>query len=167
LLLVSGILFLLWTRQKNKLKEERLLKEKQLAEAASKSANERLQTFTQHIIEKNELIEQLQQQLQIQNHQVNEELLKQTILTDDDWRRFREMFTQVHPAFFKNIQQIAPDITAAELRMAAVIKLGLGNKYIASMLGVSGDTVRKSKFRLRQRLQLDEDKGLEDFIMQL
>ncbi len=167
LLLVSGILFLLWTRQKNKLKEERLLKEKQLAEAESKSANERLQAFTQHIIEKNELIEQLQQQLQTQNQQVNDELLKQTILTDIDWHRFREMFTQVHPVFFKSIQQIAPDITAAELRMAAVIKLGLGNKYIASMLGVSGDTVRKSKFRLRQRLELDEEKSLEDFIMQL
>lgn len=167
LLLASGILFILWARQKNKLKAQKLLQEKQIAETEAKAANERLQAFTQNIIEKNELIEQLQQQLQTQNQQVNEELLKQTILTDEDWRRFKEMFAQVHPGFFKAIQNISPDITAAELRMAAVIKLGLGNKYIASMLGVSGDTVRKSKFRLRQRLQLTEESSLEDFIMQL
>jgi DNA-binding CsgD family transcriptional regulator len=167
LLLASGTLFTLWTRQKNQLKAQQLLQEKKLAEAESKSANERLTAFTQNIIEKNELIEKLELQLQAQNQQVNEALLTQTILTDEDWRRFREMFTQVYPGFFKAIQQSAPGITAAELRMAAVIKLGLGNKYIASMLGVSGDTVRKSKFRLRQRLQLTEDSNLEAFIMQV
>ncbi len=167
LLLASGTLFILWARQKNKLREQKLLQEKQLAEAETKAANERLHAFTQNIIEKNELIEQLQLQLQTQNQQVNDELVKQTILTEEDWRRFREMFTQVYPGFFKAIQHKAPNITAAELRMAAVIKIGMGNKYIASMLGVSGDTVRKSKFRLRQRLQLTEDNNLEDFIMLL
>jgi hypothetical protein len=167
LLLASGTLFVLWARQKNKLREQKLLQEKQLAEAEIKAANERLHDFTKNIIEKNELIEQLQLQLQTQNHQVNDELVKQTILTEEDWRRFKEMFTQVYPGFFKAIQHKAPNITTAELRMAAVIKMGMGNKYIASMLGVSGDTVRKSKFRLRQRLQLTEDNNLEDFIMML
>ena len=164
LLLVSGLLFISWTKQKNKLKEQRLLQEKEKAENEKNAAQERLSLFTQNIIEKNELIEQLQQQLQNQSQQVNEELLKQTILTDEDWRRFKEMFEKVNPGFFKSIQSIAPDITAAEMRMAAVIKLGLGNKYIASMLGVSGDTVRKAKFRLRQRLQLTEEIVLEDYI---
>jgi hypothetical protein len=167
LLLASGILFLLWTRQKNKLKEQTLLQEKQLAEAETKAANERLANFTQNIVEKNELIDQLQLQLESHNQQVNDELIKQTILTDEDWRRFKDMFERVYPGFFKQLQSMAPDITAAEMRMASVIRLGLGNKYIASMLGVSGDTVRKAKFRLRQRLQLGEDKNLEDFVLSL
>ena len=135
-----------------------------MVEAAARAAEEQLSQFTRFIVEKNELIEQLQQQLTVQQQEVNEALLKQTILTDADWRRFKEMFEKVYPGFFSQLLAMAPDITAAEMRMASVIRLGLGNKYIASMLGVSGDTVRKARFRLRQRLQLNEDQPLEAFV---
>jgi len=167
LLLVCGTLFILWSRQKNKLKQQELVQEKLLAEATVQAATRELENFRIHIVEKNELIEQLESRLQHQDDQTRDALLQQTILTDADWLRFREMFEKVHPGFFRKLQLIAPDITAAETRMASVIRLGLGNKHIASMLGVSGDTVRKAKFRLRQRLQLAEENSLEDFIQSL
>jgi DNA-binding CsgD family transcriptional regulator len=167
LLLLAGTLFILWTRQKNRLQTEKLIQGKKLAESQAEAAQAQLESFTNHIIEKNELIETLQRRLTDQNQQVTEELLNQTILTDEDWKRFKDMFEKVYPGFFRQLQILAPEITAAETRMASVIRLGLGNKYIASMLGVSGDTVRKAKFRLKQRLQLKEDSNLEEFIVAL
>jgi DNA-binding CsgD family transcriptional regulator len=48
---------------------------------------------------------------------------------------------------------MVPDITPAEQRMAAFSRLHLNTKQMASMLGISPDSVYKIKQRLRKRLQ--------------
>ena len=77
------------------------------------------------------------------------------------------MFDKVNPRFIPQLKSIAPDITTAEIRLAALVKLNLGNKHIASMLGIGTDAVRKTKSRLRQRLQIDNETELEDFIKKI
>ena len=171
-LLLAGIVMLLttawfyfrWQRQQNLNRQQELQHQKQLAEAEAKNASDKLDEFTQSLISKNELIETLQQQLQQQNIQTNEELLNQTILTENDWLRFKDMFDKANPGFTSNLKKQVPDITTAELRLATLIKLNIGNKHIASMLGTSADAVRKTKSRLRQRLQITLEDGLEDYI---
>jgi hypothetical protein len=59
---------------------------------------------------------------------------------------------------------MAPGITPAELRLAALLQLKLETKNIAAMQGISTDAVRKSKSRLRQRLNITLEDGLEEFI---
>ncbi len=164
LLLICGWLYFRWQRQRHFIKQQALLHQQQMAAAEIKNAQEKLAAFTQKSIEKNELIEKLQAQLQQQNLQVNDELLNQTILTENDWLRFKEMFDKANPGFMPQLKSIAPDITTAELRLAALIKLNLGNKHIASMLGIGTDAVRKTKSRLRQRLQIHNETELEDII---
>lgn len=164
LLLISGWLYFRWQRQRHFIKQQALLHQQQMAAAEIKNAQEKLAAFTQKSIEKNELIEKLQAQLQQQNLQVNDELLNQTILTENDWLRFKDMFDKANPGFMHQLKSIAPDITTAEIRLAALIKLNLGNKHIASMLGIGTDAVRKTKSRLRQRLQIDNETELEDII---
>ena len=164
LLLITGWLYFRWQRQRSYSKEQLLLYQKQMAEADVKNAREKLEEFTQHSIHKNELIEKLQEQLQQQNMQVNEELLNQSILTENDWLRFKDMFDKANPGFISQLQAIAPGITTAETRFAALTRLKLGNKHIASMLGIGADAVRKTKSRLRQRLHIVSENGLEDFI---
>ena len=111
------------------------------------------------------MIEKLQAQLQQQNMQVNEELLNQSILTENDWLRFKGMFEKANPGLIQQLQTAAPDITTAEIRYAALISLNLGSKHIASMLGIGADAVRKTRQRLRQRLNIGTDENaLEEFI---
>jgi tetratricopeptide (TPR) repeat protein len=164
LLLIAGWFYFRWQRQRYHTRQQALLHQQQMAAAEINNAREKLDEFTQHIIDKNELIDQLQQQLLQQHVQVNEQLLNQSILTENDWLRFKEMFDKAHPGFMPQLKSIAPDITTAEIRLAALIKLNLGNKHIASMLGIGTDAVRKTKSRLRQRLQVTQEDGLEDFI---
>jgi tetratricopeptide (TPR) repeat protein/DNA-binding NarL/FixJ family response regulator len=164
LLLIAGWLYFRWQRQRHFNKQQVLLHQQQMAAAEIKNAQEKLEEFTQNSIEKNDLIEKLQEQLQQQNMQVNDALLNQSILTENDWLRFKEMFNKANPGFMPHLQSMAPNITTAEIRLAALIKLNLGNKHIASMLGIGTDAVRKTKSRLRQRLQIDNETELEDFI---
>jgi tetratricopeptide (TPR) repeat protein len=164
MLIATGWFYFRWQRQQNLNRQQDLLHQKQMAEAKANNANEKLEEFTQHLISKNELIANLQEALQQQNIQTNEELLHQTILTENDWLRFKDMFEKANPGFTTRLKQQVPEITTAELRLATLIKLNVGNKHIASMLGISTDAVRKTKSRLRQRLQITLEDGLEDYI---
>ena len=115
-----------------------------------------MQQFTENIVEKSELIEKLNQQIageQADDQQIIEELTGYTILTEADWENFKRMFEKIHPDFFTSLKQTAPGITVAEQRMAALLRLDISSKQMASMLGVSVDSVHKTKQRLRQRMQ--------------
>ena len=174
-LLLAGILLLLiacwfyfrWQKQLHQSRQQQLMHQKEKAETEIKNAQEQLSVFTGHLVERNELIEKLQQQLQLQNMEVNEGLLNQSILTENDWLRFKDMFDKANPGFIKQLKLIAPDISTAEVRFAVLIRLNVGNKHIASMLGIGADAVRKTKSRLRQRLQLTAGTELDDFIKRI
>jgi tetratricopeptide (TPR) repeat protein len=164
LLLLIGWIYFRWQKQHHRVKQQELLHEKEMAEADMKNARTQLDEFTRHSIEKNELIEKLQEQLTQQNMQATEELLHQSILTETDWLRFKDMFDKANPGFINRLKEIAPDITTAEIRFATLTRLNIGNKHIASMLGIGTDAVRKTKSRLRQRLQLPAETELDDYI---
>jgi DNA-binding CsgD family transcriptional regulator len=167
LLMITTWLYLRWQKQQHLNKQQQLQYGKEKAEAEIKNARLQLDEFTRNILAKNDLIEQLQQQLAQQHRQVNNELPGQTLLTENDWLRFKEMFDRANPGFLSGLQQQVPDITAAELRLAALMRLNLGNKHIASMLGIGSDAVRKTKSRLRQRLGITVEHNLDDYIRDL
>jgi hypothetical protein len=157
IILLSAFLFYQNQRLRFRFKKTQLQQE-------AAAAKQQLQSFTQSIIEKNEMIEQLQNKILLEKQEGNTKLLQQTILTDEDWERFQQMFEKVHPGFFNQLKKINTEITAAELRLAALIKLNISNKQMAAMQGISADSIRKSKHRLRQRLNITVEDGLEEFV---
>jgi tetratricopeptide (TPR) repeat protein len=165
LLLGAGIItgLLLLNRQKLRYRLEN--GQRQLAEAEARSAQEQLQLFMETLVEKNEQIEKLSSSLhELQQERQEEALVQETILTEADWTRFKKLFEKAHPHFFHQLKTLAPDITPAEMRLAALIKLGLGNKEMAGMQGISLSSLRGNKSRLRQRLHPHITNDLESFI---
>ena len=71
------------------------------------------------------------------------------------------------PFIFKTLKEKFPDITLAEQRMAALIRLNLTTRQIASMLGISVDSVHKSRQRLRHRFQVGTDTNLDEMVANL
>lgn len=84
-----------------------------------------------------------------------------------DWEQFRLMFEEVHQGFFSALQQQYPDVTPNELRLAALLKLNFSSKAMAGLLGISEESIKKARYRLRQKLQLPTSENLADFIMKL
>jgi hypothetical protein len=161
--LLTGWLFINRQRLRFKIATQK----KQIAENEIASAKAQLQLFTQTLIEKNEQIELLNVQLDTLQQTNENELTSHTILTDDDWNRFKTLFEKVHPQFFEKLKQLAPEITAAEIRLAALIKLNLDNKQMASMQGISVSSIRGNKTRLRQRLNITVENDLDIFIKEI
>jgi len=174
IILLSVIVFLYLKRLRLKQRHnyEMAAQKQKTAEAELKLAKGQMDQFTENIIEKTNLIERLMGQLQhkelnLEQQQLIEEITHQTILTEQEWENFRKVFEKIYPGFFKNLRSKAKDITLAEQRMAALTRLSLTARQMASMLGISVDSVHKSKQRLRQRLQISSERNLEDSLLEL
>lgn len=170
LVLVAGIAWLLRNRR---MVAERHRQEQQRAEQARQEAELRLaraqlDQYLESFREKNDLIERISAELAAATGSDSQHrgermaaLLDSVILTDADWGRFRQAFEQVHPGFFDDLRQRHPELTPAEVRLVALSKLGVPSRDMASMLGVSIDSVHKGRYRLRRKLEpLGADEAL-------
>jgi hypothetical protein len=159
-------------RLKEKLKTEKAEQEKLRMEQEVASAKEQLKMFTENLVEKTNLIEKLESQAKgkqatSEQQAIISELSRQTILTEEDWNKFRSLFEKIYPGFFVNLREKVSDITIAELRMAALTRLHLSTNQIASILGISANSVYKTKQRLRQRLDIDPETDIEEAIAKM
>jgi tetratricopeptide (TPR) repeat protein/DNA-binding CsgD family transcriptional regulator len=169
LITVIVMFFLNRMRLKYRHNEQLALQQKAAAETEVAAANAELNMFKKNIIEKTDLIEKLQQQVDeketsIGQQTIIDELTHQTILTEDEWEKFKSLFEKINPRFFVHLKEKSSDITIAEQRMAALMRLQLSSKQIASMLGISLDSVRKTRFRLRKRLGLSVEEEVEKWL---
>ena len=165
----AGYLFFHRERLKLRLRQQAAVDAKMKAEAEVEIAKNQLEVFTHHIIQKTNLVESLQAQL-LQQELTRElspegDLSQQVILTEDDWEKFKGLFERVHPGFFEELKLKAPDITLAEQRMAALIKLKVSAKKAATILGISPNSAYKSRQRLRHRLGVGTDAELDEYFI--
>lgn len=56
-----------------------------------------------------------------------------TILTEQEWNIFKELFEKTYPMFFQRLKTKSPRITVAEQRNAALTRLQLSTKQMASI----------------------------------
>lgn len=167
MLTMGGLYF--FQRRQMKIREQLLTAEKELLalehqQTLLTQANyeRELGDYTQLLLEKNRQMDALNQEL-IQSRQqvvlsadeslvLSEQLSNTSILTEADWRNFRQKFERVYPGFFDNLIKLVPDSTEAEQRLMALTKLELGNDEIAAVLGILPESVTKTRYRLRKKL---------------
>ncbi len=150
---------------------QRLIMKKRL-----ESKKQLLDFYTHNLREKSEMLDKISEDLETLKQKSVEEdteidkfnkILHAAILTDEDWENFKKAFEEVYPRFFAKLRYHYPDITVSELRLSALIKLKLSLKESASMLGISPESIKKSRYRLRKKFDLPEKETLEDFISKI
>jgi DNA-binding CsgD family transcriptional regulator/tetratricopeptide (TPR) repeat protein len=169
LLCAIALLVINHLRQKSKLKAQFEQQEKKRMEQEMEVASDQLKMFTKSIIEKTSLIEKLESQMKNkymseERQQLIEEISGQSILTEDDWLKFKSLFEKLYPDFFNQINKQVKNITQAEQRLAALTLLHLTTKQMAAVLGISPNSVIKAKQRLRQRFEFQTDQQVEEFM---
>ncbi|MFN8843204.1 MAG: LuxR C-terminal-related transcriptional regulator [Chryseotalea sp.] len=80
---------------------------------------------------------------------------------EKDWMNFKNYFENSNGPFFDSLKKTYPEITQQELKICALSKLNLSLKEIASVLGISPESVKVTRSRLKKKLHLNRD---EDFI---
>ncbi len=136
----------------------RLQYKRRQKEAELEAAKNNLEALTHGFREKSEMVENLRlENEKLSNEGMRSEYLEQltnsTILTEDDWVKFRQVFEKAHPGFIARQKEQFPDLTNAETRLLVLEKLGLGTIEMANMLGVNRNTINQTKLRLRRKTE--------------
>lgn len=136
----------------------------------------RLVAYLADIRQKNATIEQLQEELeQLQQKGIITDekarlldvLQKNVILTEDDWNNFKTIFETIYPNFFIALRDRYAALTQAEVRLMALTRLNMTTKEMAAMLGISPETIRQTRWRLRKKMDLPDEVSIEDIVQEL
>lgn len=122
-----------------------------------------LREFAQILVAKNTRIAELEQGLQSTDNAA-EKLYNPTILTDADWTAFKTHFDRAYPGYIHRLRMAYPELSGAEERLFLLLKLGFFRQEIGATLGISTDSVKKARTRLRKRLGLMTEDDLEQFV---
>ena len=93
-----------------------------------------------------------------------ENMFKHVQNSEKDWEEFRIRFERVDADFIKNLQNKYPQLSNTDIRICSLIKLNLSSKEIGNMLNITSDSVNKSRYRIRKKLDLPKEKELNQFI---
>lgn len=180
LALLLLVVLLLYNRNRLKAKNQSavLQAEKLRAEEQLKNARVLLQNFTENTRQKNELIEQFSAELQrlkgnltgdplyAERLQNFDKLVHSTILTDAEWRSFRDLFDKVYKGFFTRLEQKLPGLSLNDTRLVSLVKLELSNLEMARMMGMDEAAVEEARQRLRQKIHAGQDGLLLEDLVQ-
>lgn len=167
IVLVTLLGMYIFYTQRRRFQQKRAIDELQLQQSAMnlKMASEKLHDFAFSLSEKSALIEELERKLQgSPNMDALIELKESTILTDEEWDRFRRLFDQVHKGFTIRLKEKLPDLTQAETRFMVLAKLKFSNKEMAAALNISTQAIRTTWYRLRKKLNLPEEGSLDELV---
>ena len=167
------IAFLIILNIKQKLKRNKLEKEKLDFELDLKK--QELLAFTTQLVQKNEMLEDLKYNIESlkssngsdQSNAYSKLIKSIDISLNDDasWKSFMKRFEKVHPEFSKHISSKFPELTNNDIRLISLIKMNLSSKEIARLLNISLEGIKKARYRIRKKLQMDSQQSLDQFIL--
>lgn len=157
------------------------LKNKQLQETNLKQQldikSKELSSHLLHLIQKNEVLETMKtdlNELLKDDKRDHKKQLKQvvhkiniSVSQDTYWGEFRTIFEQVHESFFDKVRAVCPDLTPNDLRLIALLKMNLSSSDITTLLGISPDSLRVIRYRLRKKLKLEQGDSLTGFLQSI
>ncbi|HOI33158.1 MAG TPA: hypothetical protein PLC47_10350, partial [Bacteroidales bacterium] len=80
---------------------------------------------------------------------------------------FEEVFLQMHQGFYEKLLSINAQLSRSELHLCALLRLNLPSKEIAELLHITVGSVDQKRFAVRQKLKLNTDQNLTNFLIQL
>ena len=195
ILSVLIIAFLVYKRKKDAVVQRQKLlvykKEKALAEAELKKKHaeekqlqnelefktKQLATHALNMMQKNKLLQEISDEIdaRIKSTDFKEKdtmrLLKRKLVQglhmDRDWDVFKLYFEQVNKDFFTNLRNINPNLTSNDFKLAALIRLNMNIKEMASVLNISPASLKNARYRLKKKLKLTDKDSLVKMIRNL
>ncbi|MDB5012512.1 MAG: hypothetical protein JWQ25_714 [Daejeonella sp.] len=167
------------------LKQESIANEQQIIRIKNEqlqkeldSKSRELANSAMNIVYKNELLQKIHDELiklkdDTGNKLSPERLRKIQNVIDEgmsderDWNIFETSFNEAHENFFKKLKNGHPQLIPNDLKMCAYLRMNMNSKEIASLLNISLRGVEIRRYRLRKKLNLEHDKNLVEFLIEI
>ena len=152
-------------------KEEqaRLKAEQELLQLKNEQMQKEVLANALQIDRKNKLLEEIKDKIKQEGNTFNiERVLKKEKFLDDTIEQTVKEFQDIHPDFFNKLSEISDNkLTSLDLKYCAYMYLKLSTKEIATAFNVEPKSIRMSKYRIKQKLNLEKEDSLEDFLQSL
>jgi ligand-binding sensor domain-containing protein/DNA-binding CsgD family transcriptional regulator len=144
-----------------------------------KFKNKELANATLHLIRKNKTLNYLKEDLNKLSkatpagspakETINNLLKKinRDLRNEKNWELFNTYFDEVHQDFIARLRDRYKDLSPKELRLCSYLRMNISTKEIAPLMNISVRGVEISRYRLRKKLDLDQNVNLTEFIMEL
>jgi DNA-binding NarL/FixJ family response regulator len=86
----------------------------------------------------------------------------QSLHADGISEKTHQQITRVNETIISDIKNRYPHLTQSDYRLLALVYLGYSTKEIAIHLHIEPESVKKAKFRLRKKLGLSKEQGIEE-----
>ena len=93
--------------------------------------------------------------------------INQSFNRDQYWDEFRGIFDQVHGSFFKFLSETGVDLSPTEMRLLSLIKMNISSQDTATLLGITTDSLRVTRYRLKKKLGLENGESLTGFVQNI
>lgn len=70
-------------------------------------------------------------------------------------------------AFYARLKELHPNLTEDEMRLATLIRLNLSSDELIQVFNISMNSLMTKRYRMRKKLDLAKEAGLEEYIMTL
>jgi len=171
---VFGFAFLTIAYQRKKYKKEKEITRLELERATSNLdfKKRELTTAALQIIENGEKIKGFQKNIALLKEDIDSKYhsklnslsASMNYNTEKNWSAFKNSFEQVNISFFENIKEAYPDLTPNDLKLCSFLKLNFNSKDISNLMGISPESVRISRYRLRRKMGLTREENLTNHI---
>ncbi len=175
LLLVMGYFTMREKIRRNKLEKEKVALELSQAEQQLEFKKKELTAKALQLAKKNEFLQELKAEVIALQSAVGSSvgkassrisgMIQRDAVNDDEWDQFSAEFTSVHQEFLDRLRERFGVFSKGEMRLIYLLRMNMSSKEIASLLHVSGDGVRKARYRLRKKMGLDPSEDLQGLIL--
>lgn len=102
----------------------------------------------------------------LSQHELSEirDCIKNMMGNNRTWESFESAFNQLRPNFKNALLADYPTLTPGELRMACLMSLDMETRQISSMLRILPESVKKTRHRLRSKLDVDPETNIPELL---
>lgn len=93
--------------------------------------------------------------------------LTAVIRQKDYWKQFETRFNHLHPDFSHTLVMRFPQLTKNDVEFCSLLKLNLTNKEIASLLQISHESTITKKYRIKKKMEINDDAEFEKSLMEI
>ena len=134
---------------------------------ADKQLDSLVQKLNQSNVEKEKIEQEVNEFLNDRDNRHEMETLTPYILKESGEVKFRQCFELLYPLFLPRLRDKVPSVSRREELLSMLIALKQDNKNIAELLAIAPRSVLMLRHRFRQKIGMDTEYSLENFIENL
>lgn len=92
-------------------------------------------------------------------------LIKGDIQDDEQWEQFAAEFSNLNQGFLDKLTAAFGSFSKSEVRLISLLKMNLSSKDIADTLNITDAGIKKARYRLRKKLELNSEDDIQGYLI--